>query len=154
MWSMPQKRRQLHLCVCVCVCVCVNFMTTFLCQNFFSSPLLLLSSVVFIHPCSHQGCHAFPYSACHTSPRQTVVVFRGLMRGGMPLPCSCVRDAVPSLPEPASHHRAERLGRGLLSWSPLALRYQPGRLCDEHQSGRLPPLRGEPEQSSAGEHSA
>lgn len=126
---------------------------TSLCQIFFSPPaprrLLCLS----IRALTKVAMRSLTQHA-HLPQTDGVGFFRGLMRGGMPLPRSCVRDAVPSLPEPASHHQAERLGRGLLSWSPLALRYQPGRLCDEHQSGRFPPLRGEPEQSSAGEHSA
>lgn len=60
----------------------------------------------------------------------------------------CVRDAVPSLPEPASHHQAGA-GWGLLSWSPLALPYQLELALWWTPEWCF--LRGKSEQSSAGE---
>lgn len=74
--------------------------------------------------------------------------FPGLTRKGC-FSRSCVCDALgSSLPEPASHHQAGA-GWGLLSWSPLALRYQLELALWWTPEWCF--LRGKPEQSSAGE---
>lgn len=115
---------------------------TFFCQNF---SLFSPWSVVFIHLYFSQRLSCVPLLSMPTSPRRCGFV--GLMRVGCFSRC-CVCDAVTSLPEPASHHQPGA-GWGLLSWSPLAFCYQLERLSDELQNGSF--LRGEPEQSSAGE---
>lgn len=103
-----------------------------------------MSSVVCILPYLSPRLICMPLLSMPTSSRRCG--FPRLM-GGCFSRC-CGFDA-PSLPEPASHHLA-RAGWELLSWSPLVLHYHLEQLCDEVQSGSF--LRGEPEQSSAGEH--
>lgn len=114
-------------------------------------PSVSPSSVVFIHACFSPRLSFVPLLSMPTSPRRCG--FPGLMRVGcFSRCCMCVCGwCRPVLAGPASHHQTGA-GWGLLSWSPLALHYQLERLCDELQRGGF--LRGEPEQSSAGEWSA
>lgn len=138
MWSVPQKRRWLfHLCVSL-----INWLTTRLTWPF--SVETSLSFFPHLHFSQRLSC--VPLLSVPTSPRPCG--FLGLMR----IVCfssSCVCDALAlSLPEPASHHKAGA-GWGLLSWSPLALRYQLELALWWTPEWCF--LRGKPEQSSAGE---
>lgn len=125
----------------VCVSL-INWPTTRL-----TRPFPVETSLSF---CPHlqfsQSLSCVAFLSAPTSPRRCG--FPGLMRIGR-FSCSCVWDALAlSLPEPASHHQAGA-GWGLLSWSPLALRYQLELALWWTPEWCF--LRGKPEQSSAGE---
>lgn len=135
--------------ICGCVSL-INRLTTMWTWPFSVKPSLCFPLICCVYPSVFFSEVVMCSLTQHAHLPQTVW-FSRTNECRMLLLLLCVCDAVPSLPEPASHHQAGA-GWGLLSWSPLAFCYQLEQLCDELQSGGF--LRGEPEQSSAGERCA